>query len=150
MTKKNVQAAHPHEALPEGETNRYLAKFKSSLCKRWALTRMETLYEIFDLVAFLWALERNDEALAIAASVAASVPAPPRLGDGFNYNIWCPATPHMRCACTSPPLDRAPGPRHRAQHSSATLESRGIIPPTLRMSLRTPADGRWHPPARLR
>ena len=92
MSRKNVPPAPPNEALPEGEPNRYLAKFKSSLVKRWSSTRMETLYEIFDLVAFLWALERNDEALAIAASVAASVPAPPRLGDGFNYNIWCPAT----------------------------------------------------------
>lgn len=92
MPKKNVPAAPPNVALPDGESNRYLAKFKSSLCKRWSSTRMETLYEIFDLAAFLWALERNDEALPIAASVAASVPAPPPLGDGFNYNVWCPAT----------------------------------------------------------
>ena len=120
MTKKNVQAAHPHEALPEGETNRYLAKFKSSLCKRWALTRMETLYEIFDLAAFLWALQRDEEALAIAASVATSVPAPPPLPrGGVNYNIWCPATlSHALCVHLAPA-----GSRARAKASRAALLS---------------------------
>ena len=54
---------------------------------------MDTLYEIFDLAAFLWALERNEEALGVAVSVAAALPAPPPLpGGGFNYNVWCPAT----------------------------------------------------------
>ena len=70
MPSKRAPEAPPDEASPEGEPNRYLAKFKASLCKRWSSTRMETLYEIFDLAAFLWALERNDEALAIAGSVA--------------------------------------------------------------------------------
>jgi hypothetical protein len=93
MTKKRVAAAPPKDALPKGESNRYLAKFKSSLCKRWSSTRMETLYEIFDLAAFLWALERDDEALAVAGSVAADIPAPPPLpGGGCNYDVWCPAT----------------------------------------------------------
>jgi hypothetical protein len=92
MPRKNVTPAPPGEALPEGEPNRYLAKLKSSLVKRWSMTRMETLYEIFDLAAFLWALGRDGEALAVAASVAAAVPAPPPLGDGFMYNVWCPAT----------------------------------------------------------
>lgn len=83
----------PKEALPDGEPNRYLAKFKASLCKRWSVTRRETLYEIFDLAAFLWALDRPDEALAVAGSVAAEVPTPPPLPrGGVNYNIWCPAT----------------------------------------------------------
>ena len=92
MSRKTVPEAPPDVALPEGESNRYVAKFKATLCKRWSSTRMETLYEIFDLAAFLWALERNDEALAIAASVVAAVPTPPPLGGGFNFNIWCPAT----------------------------------------------------------
>src|SRR5262249_40018527 len=62
-------------------------------CKRWSSTRMETLYEIFDLAAFLWALEREDEALAVAASVVTAIPAPPPLpSGGFNYHDWCPAT----------------------------------------------------------
>jgi hypothetical protein len=93
MAKKPITAAPPNEALPEGEPNRYLAKFKSSLCKRWSLTRMETLYEIADLALFLLALDREEEALAVAASIAASIPAPPPLPrGGFNYNVWCPAT----------------------------------------------------------
>lgn len=92
MSRKTASLDPPDVALPEGESNRYVAKFKATLCKRWSSTRMETLYEIFDLAAFLWALERNDEALAIAGSVVAAVPTRPTLGDGFNYNIWCPAT----------------------------------------------------------
>jgi hypothetical protein len=83
----------PREALPDGESNRYLAKVKASLCKRWSASRRETLYEIADLAAFLWALERSDEALAVASWVAVAVPAPPPLPKGgVNYNVWCPAT----------------------------------------------------------
>jgi hypothetical protein len=83
----------PKEALPVGEANGYLTKFKRSLSRRWSLTRMGVLYEISDLAVFLWALERDTEALAVAVSVAAGIPSPPRLSGGrFNYNIWCPAT----------------------------------------------------------
>lgn len=83
----------PEEALPETEPNRYLAKVKASLSKRWSVSRMETLYEIADLAVYLWALERSDEAVAVASAAAASVPAPPPLPKGgVNYNIWCPAT----------------------------------------------------------
>jgi hypothetical protein len=92
MTKKSTATTPPAEALPGGEANRYLMKFKTSLCKKWSSTRMETLYEIFDLAAFLWALERKGEALAVAGSVAAAVPAPPPSKNGINYNVWCPAT----------------------------------------------------------
>jgi hypothetical protein len=93
MTQKRVAATPPNEALPDGEAHRYLAKFKASLCKHWSSTRMETLYETFDLAAFLWALERESEALAIAGWAAAAVPAlPPLPGGGRNYNLWCPAT----------------------------------------------------------
>jgi hypothetical protein len=92
VARKNAAAEPPVEARPEGEPNRWLAKLKSSLCARWSYTRSGTLYEIFDLAAFLWALDRNDEALAVAGSVAASVPAPTPYRDGFNYSIWCPAT----------------------------------------------------------
>jgi hypothetical protein len=92
MAKKSVTAMPPTEALPEGESNRYVAKFKASLCKRWSITRMETLFEIFNLAAFLWALDRDKEALAIAATVADAIPAPPLAGRGVNYNLWCPAT----------------------------------------------------------
>src|SRR5262245_20402579 len=85
--------APPKEALPVGESNRYLAKFKSSLSKRWSSTRMAVLYEISDLALFLWALNRNKEALTVAASIASSIPSPPPLPrGGFNYHVWCPAT----------------------------------------------------------
>jgi hypothetical protein len=93
MPKKSVPETPPTEALPDGEANRYVAKFKAAHCKRWSSPRMETLYEIFDLAAFLWALERPDEAHAVVASVAAAVTATPPLSrGGSNYNIWCPAT----------------------------------------------------------
>jgi hypothetical protein len=93
MAKKGASATPPTEASPDGESNPYLAKFKASLCKRWSFTKMETLYEIFDLAAFLWALERKDEPLAVAGSVTTGMPGPPPLPrGGFNYNLWCPAT----------------------------------------------------------
>lgn len=93
MAKKNAPVAIPKEALPDGESNSYVAKFKSSLSKRWTLTRMETLYEISDLAMFLWALERSEEAIAVASSIASAIPGPPALPrGGFNYNLWCPAT----------------------------------------------------------
>jgi hypothetical protein len=75
------------------ETNAYVRAFKASLAKRWSFTRMETLYEIFDLAAFLWALEREREALNVAAVVSAAISSPPPLArGGTNYNLWCPAT----------------------------------------------------------
>jgi len=90
---KTQPPAPPRQALPDGEPNRYLAKVKASLGKRWSVSRMETLYEIADLAMYLWALDRPGEAVAIAAAVAAAVPAPPPLPGGrVNYNLWCPAT----------------------------------------------------------
>lgn len=83
----------PPEALPDQETNRYVAKIKTSLCKRWSVTKSETLYEIADLATYLWALERPREAFAVAAAVATTVPAPPPLPrNRVNYTLWCPAT----------------------------------------------------------
>lgn len=98
-------AAPPPEALPDSESNRYLVRVKTSLCKRWSVSRTETLYEIADLAIYLWALGRVREAVAVAASVAVAVPAPPplprrggndnpapSLRGQVNYNLWCPAT----------------------------------------------------------
>jgi hypothetical protein len=93
MTRKRVPDTPPNEALPHGEPNPFLSRFKASLSRRWSLTRMETLYEISDLAMFLWALERRQEAFEVAASVAIGIPAAPALPEGgFNYNLWCPAT----------------------------------------------------------
>lgn len=85
-------ATPPKEAKPDGESNPYLVKFKSALLKRWSLTRSDTLEEIANLALFLWALDREPESLAIAASIAADIPSPPPLpGGGFNYKLWYPA-----------------------------------------------------------
>ena len=90
---KQQPPAPPREALPDDEPNRYLGKVKASLCKRWSVSRMDPLYEIADLAAYLWALERPDEAVVIAEAVATAVPAPPPLPrGGVNYSLWCPAT----------------------------------------------------------
>lgn len=92
MAKKQPPVP-PREALADGEPNRYVAKVKASLCKRWSVSRMETLYEIADLAIYLWALERPGEAVAVAAAVASAVAAPPPLPKGgVNYNVWCPVT----------------------------------------------------------
>ena len=90
---KQPPPAPPPEALPDGEPNAYLAKFKASLVKHWSVTKSGVLYEMAELVAMLWALERPREAAAVAAAVAAGVPEPPPLpGDRVNYSLWCPAT----------------------------------------------------------
>lgn len=92
MAKKTLTVPPP-EALPDGETNRYLARTKSSLCKRWTFAGNQTLLDISNFSLCLWALDRTDEALAIAVSVAVAVPKPPPMpSGGFNYRIWCPAT----------------------------------------------------------
>lgn len=83
----------PPEAQPDGESNPFLAKFKTSLVKHWSVSKSAVLYEMAELVAFLWALERPREAAAVAAAVAAGVPEPPPLPrDRVNYTLWCPAT----------------------------------------------------------
>jgi hypothetical protein len=90
---KQLPPAPPTEALPGGESNPYLAKFKASLVIRWSVSKSAVLYEMAELVAFLWALERPREAAAVAAAVTAAVPVPPPLPrDRVNYSLWCPAT----------------------------------------------------------
>jgi hypothetical protein len=92
MTRSSVTTPPP-ATVTAAEPNALLAPFKASLAKRWSYTRMQTLYEIADLVAFLHALERDDEALAVASAVATAIPGlPPWPGGGVNYNAWCPAT----------------------------------------------------------
>lgn len=112
---KKQQPTAPPAAVPDGEPNRYLAKIKASLCKRWSYSRMETLYEIADLAVYLWALDRPGEAVEVATAVAAAIPAPPPLpGGGVNYNLWCPAT-HSH-ALVSRLSDRT-----RRKHAAASL-----------------------------
>jgi hypothetical protein len=105
MTSKRAIATPPPELGAASEANSFLAKFKTSLAKKWSVKGMATLYEIADLVAFLHALSRNEEAMAVADSVVTAVPAPPPLpSGGYNYNIWCPATlSHAFIAHLAPP-----------------------------------------------
>ena len=148
MRGKRAKPTPPIEATATGEANAFLAGFKSSLSKRWSVTGMATLYEIADLVGFLYSLDRKQEALAVAGSVAAAVPVPPPLpSGGHNYNIWCPATlshafiVHMtspqlssRAAASRAELLKNPG---IARDNSAYIESRigdaestaGAVPP---------------------
>lgn len=74
-------------ASPVNESNRYLVKLKTSLARRWSHTRRKELYEQADLARYLWALEREAEALDMVRSVTSAVPLPGRLP---NYNVWCP------------------------------------------------------------
>jgi hypothetical protein len=91
MTKPKTTVPPPRAALPDAEPNPYLAKLKASLVKRWSQTRMESLYDQLDLTIFLWAVEREEEALEILRSLTTAIPAPPPLPGGrVNYNVWCP------------------------------------------------------------
>ncbi len=56
MAKPRKMIIPPPAALPDGETNRYIARFKSSLIRRWSHIKTEELYEQADLARFLWAL----------------------------------------------------------------------------------------------
>lgn len=91
MTKPRT--ASPPSIITAGdEANRYVGALKASLARRWSLKAMSVLYEINDLVSFLYALDRNEEAYALASIVATGVSSPPPLpGGGYNYNVWCPA-----------------------------------------------------------
>jgi len=91
MSRTAAKVLPPIAARPDGEENRYLLKFKSSLVERWSLTRMTELYEIVDLSAYLWAVDRSEEALAVLRSVTTAITEPPRTRDGtIDYNVWCP------------------------------------------------------------
>src|SRR5690242_5873759 len=76
MPRSATPVTPPPAASPAGETNRYLAKVKTSLTRRWSHTRMRELYEEADLARYLWALEREAEALDILRSVTSAVPVP--------------------------------------------------------------------------
>jgi hypothetical protein len=90
MTKPKRTVSPPQAAMPDAEPCRYLVRFKTSLVKRWSHTRMSGLYEQLDLAVYLWALEREEEALEILRSTTAAIPAPPMSSGGVDYNVWCP------------------------------------------------------------
>lgn len=122
--QQSPTVAAPREVLPDGEPNQNLAKIKATLCKRWSVSRMETLYEIADLAVYLWSLDRIREAVAVAATVAAAIPAPPSLPKGsLNYNVWCPAT---RCHALVVHLGDSILPEQAAASRLALLADSGI------------------------
>jgi hypothetical protein len=118
------QPSPPLEAFPDGETNPFLAKMKTSLCKKWSVSRSETLLDIVSLATYLWALNRPEEALAVAEAVAVAVPEPPPLPGGhFNYNIWSQAaTAHTLVV----KLGRKTRPEQAAVSLQALLADPGI------------------------
>lgn len=75
----------PPAALPAAESVPYLLRFKSSLAKRWSHTRMSELYQELDLATYLWALDREPEALEILDSITTAIPK-----SNGNYNVWSP------------------------------------------------------------
>ena len=78
-------AATIPDALTAAEPHPYLAKIKPGVAKRFALTRMEPLYEAVDFAWYLVALGREGEACSLVDDIAA--------GAAFsgNYNTWSPA-----------------------------------------------------------
>ncbi|WP_026412442.1 hypothetical protein [Actinomadura oligospora] len=75
----------PAAAHPVAEPVPHLLRLKTSLVKRWSHTRMRELFEEFDLATYLWALNREPEALEILDSITSAIPA-----SNGDYNIWSP------------------------------------------------------------
>jgi hypothetical protein len=91
MTKAKQVVTPPPAAMPDGETNSYLAQFKVARVREWSHTRMNALYEQADLARYLWALDREPEALEILRSCTSVITAPPLSRNGErNFNVWCP------------------------------------------------------------
>ncbi|MCW2919512.1 MAG: hypothetical protein JWN52_7580 [Actinomycetia bacterium] len=131
MTKPKQIVTPPPAARPGGEPNRYLAKFKTSLARRWSHTRMNELYDQVDLARFLWALEREAEALEILRSVT-SVIATPYGRDGLpDYNIWSPVAAmnalEARICRLAGDIEAAAAPTARIMADAALAPNREFI-----------------------
>lgn len=79
---KHIGMEFPKAFFPEGETNKFLKKFKAGLSKRLSLSRMNELLEEARLGYYLHALERDKEALVVAEFLPAQVEFT------GNFNIW--------------------------------------------------------------
>jgi hypothetical protein len=85
--KKTAPAAHDvPSALVSEEHNKYLARTKASLAKKWSLTRSESLFDTAYLGWFLVALGRDGEARELMDYVAE------RIVFSGDHNIWSPAS----------------------------------------------------------
>ena len=102
---RQPNAAAIPDALTTAEPHPYLAKIKPGVAKRFALTRMEALYEAVDFAWYLVALGRDDEARCLVDDIAA--------GATFNgnYNTWSPAASAIALAAR---LARGDEPRRSA------------------------------------
>lgn len=79
-------AAAVPRALAGAEPHPYLAKIKPGIASRFALTRMEPLFEAVDFAWYLVALGREGEARSLVDDIAAGVTFT------GNHNIWSPAS----------------------------------------------------------
>jgi len=81
-----------------GDANRYLARRKPTLARRWSLTRMSDLFDQVAFGVYLLALGREQDADSIFALIA-EVPF------SENYNVWTPVgyaiCLHARLLCLS-------------------------------------------------
>jgi hypothetical protein len=86
-TKKKTTAAAPVDvpsALVAEEHNKFLARAKAALAKKWSLTRMESLFDTTHVGWFLVALGRDGEARELMEHVA------DRVEFSGDYNVWSP------------------------------------------------------------
>lgn len=79
---KSTQPDLPAAFGPKGETNQWLAQFKSARVGKWSLKSSKSLREMADLGFFLTALGRFDEALEVLGYPS------DRVAFAGDYNIW--------------------------------------------------------------
>jgi hypothetical protein len=80
--KSKGQLELPVSFLPDGESNRWLAKYKQARLGKWSIRSGRSLADMSDLAAFYLALDRYDSAIDVAEFVRGHVVF---AGD---YNIW--------------------------------------------------------------
>ncbi|MEV5573580.1 hypothetical protein AB0L06_26360 [Spirillospora sp. NPDC052269] len=113
----------PPAALPVAEPVPYLLRFKTSLAKRWSHTRMRELYQEFDLATYLWALNREPEALDVLDSITTAIPT-----SNDDYNVWSPVVAMhalqariLRAGSAAGPPDDEDGSAPAASRNSAAV-----------------------------
>ncbi|MFC5186698.1 hypothetical protein [Actinomadura harenae] len=119
----------PAAAQPAAEPVPYLLRFKTSLVKRWSHTRTRELFQECDLATYLWALNREAEALEILDSITTAIPA--SKGD---YNIW---TPVVRMHALQARILRTPTGSSHTRNVNAVLADPGLAdnPPAIASSI---------------
>jgi hypothetical protein len=72
----------PVSFLPDGESNRWLAKYKQARLGKWSIRSGRSLADMSDLAAFYLALDRYDSAIEVAEFVRGNV------FFAGDYNLW--------------------------------------------------------------